>query len=73
MSFVMENSPEVVDLEAEEERGKEPGVGGQMEVQAEFEEVIVWGHETLADAVGDPYVRGVEEWIAFASKIHGYD
>ncbi|KAJ4392639.1 hypothetical protein N0V85_006912 [Neurospora sp. IMI 360204] len=77
MSFVMDNDnePEVVDLEAEDGgsgQGSEPEVGGGMEIQAEFEEVVVWGHENLADAGGDAYVRGVEEWIAFANKIHSF-
>ncbi|KAK3398830.1 ribonuclease H2, subunit C [Sordaria brevicollis] len=76
MSFVMDNSPEpepeVVDLDAEEEREKEPQVGGEMEVQAEFNQFVVWGHETLADAVGDGYVRGVEEWVGFAGRVHSF-
>ncbi|KAK3338531.1 ribonuclease H2, subunit C [Neurospora tetraspora] len=74
MSFVMDNDnePEVVDLEAEESSRQEPEVGGWMEIQAEFEEVVVWGHESLADAGGDAYVRGVEEWIGFANKMHSF-
>lgn len=65
-------SPEVVDLEAEERSAQEPEVGGSMEVQAEFDEVVVWGHESLAEAGGDAYVRGVEEWIGFAGRVHAY-
>lgn len=77
MSFVMEedNEPEVIDLEAEAgSGGQEPElqVDGAMEVQAEFEEVVVWGHEHLADAGGDAYVRGVEEWVGFAERVHSY-
>ncbi|KAK1775715.1 ribonuclease H2, subunit C [Copromyces sp. CBS 386.78] len=83
MSFVMENDnePEVMDLEAAESengQGSEPEVGGQMQmqmqmqIQAEFEEFVVWGHESLADAAGDAYVRGVEEWIGFAERVHSF-
>jgi hypothetical protein len=36
---------------------------------ATFGAVEVWGHEALVDE-GDPYVRGVEEWIGFAGTIH---
>ncbi|KAK3485799.1 ribonuclease H2, subunit C [Neurospora hispaniola] len=78
MSFVMENDePEVIDLDSEAgSGGQEPEVqvqvGGAMEVQAEFEEVVVWGHEHLADAGGDAYVRGVEEWVGFAERVHSF-
>ncbi|KAH7626083.1 ribonuclease H2, subunit C [Sordaria sp. MPI-SDFR-AT-0083] len=79
MSFVMDNDndnkpAEVIDLEAEEsgQGSQQPEVGGQMQIQAEFEEVVVWGHESLADAGGDAYVRGVEEWIGFAERIHAF-
>ena len=43
-----------------------------MEIQAEFDEVIVWGHESLAEASEDAYVRGVEEWIALSERVHSY-
>ncbi|TVY32132.1 Uncharacterized protein LSUB1_G007319 [Lachnellula subtilissima] len=36
-----------------------------MEEQAGFAELMVWGHEALPDGLADPYVRGVEEWVAF--------
>lgn len=76
MSFVMENDePEVIDLDSEAgSGGQEPEVqvGGGMEIQAEFEEVVVWGHEHLADAGGDAYVRGVEEWVGFAERVHSF-
>lgn len=45
---------------------------GILEGQAEFDEVMVWDHEALPDASTDTYVRGVEEWIAFAEQV-GYD
>ncbi|KAL2070482.1 hypothetical protein VTL71DRAFT_13508 [Oculimacula yallundae] len=44
-----------------------------MEEQAGFEEIIVWGHEVMPDGMADPYVRGVEDWIAFAESIHSFD
>jgi ribonuclease H2 subunit C len=40
-----------------------------MEAQAEFDEVMVWGHEALPDESTDAYVRGMEEWIAFAEQV----
>jgi ribonuclease H2 subunit C len=36
---------------------------------ATFNEVIVWGHDMLP-AADDPFVKGIEEWIAFAEAIH---
>ena len=35
-----------------------------------FKEVTVWGHDMLP-AVDDPFVKGIEEWVAFAEAIHG--
>ncbi|EAQ87175.1 hypothetical protein CHGG_03794 [Chaetomium globosum CBS 148.51] len=44
---------------------------GSLQVQAEFDEMIVWGQEAPVDA-SDPYLRGAEEWLALAEKIHAY-
>ncbi|KAK0665275.1 ribonuclease H2, subunit C [Cercophora samala] len=46
---------------------------GKLEVQAEFDEVVVWGHESLADAGADGYVRSLEEWVGVAGAIHSFD
>ncbi|EPE10747.1 ribonuclease h1 h2 small subunit [Ophiostoma piceae UAMH 11346] len=46
---------------------------GSLEVLAEFEEVVVWGHQSTADATTDPYVRGMDEWLALSDKIHSYE
>ena len=37
--------------------------------KAEFNEIMVWGHESLPDAEDDPYTRGIEEWIQLAEKV----
>ncbi|KAG4437361.1 hypothetical protein IFR05_007167 [Cadophora sp. M221] len=58
------------DGEAEEEEEVEVKI---LEEQAGFEEIVVWGHEVLPDGMVDPYVRGVEDWIAFADGIHSFD
>lgn len=36
---------------------------------ATFSEITVWGHDALP-AADDPFVKGVEEWIAFAEALH---
>jgi ribonuclease H2 subunit C len=59
---------EVIDLE-DPNRGKP--AQGHLDVQAEFDEVVVWGHEVAVGADGG-YVRGMEEWVALAGEIHSY-
>lgn len=59
------DEPEVVDLEAEEDEVPL----GALETQAEFDEMVIWGHESMADAVSDPYARGVEEWVQLSSQV----
>lgn len=59
------DEPEIVDLEAEED---ELPIGA-LETQAEFDEMVIWGHEAMADAASDPYARGVEEWVQLSSQV----
>lgn len=42
---------------------------GTLHVQAEFDDLVVWGHDATADAAADPYVRGVEEWLQLAEQV----
>lgn len=46
---------------------------GKMAVMAEFEEMVVWGHESLAKSEDDGFVRGVEEWLRVAERIHAFE
>ena len=39
-----------------------------MEHMGSFNEVVVWGHEAVPED-GDEYVKGIEEWIAFAHAV----
>ncbi|KAI0516864.1 ribonuclease H2, subunit C [Xylaria bambusicola] len=43
---------------------------GTMRGKAAFDELMIWGHESTSDSTVDPFVRGMEEWIAFAEEIH---
>ena len=36
---------------------------------ATFDEITVWGHETLPEAVDDPYSKGIDEWIKLAHAV----
>ncbi|TLD24171.1 hypothetical protein PspLS_06772 [Pyricularia sp. CBS 133598] len=58
-----EDEPETIDVDAEEKAAIT-----KLDSKAEFEEMVIWGHESTADASSDPYVRGVEEWVALAGQ-----
>jgi hypothetical protein len=58
---------DVIDLEQEEAEEQIPL--GSLETKAEFDEMVVWGHEVVADAASDPYVR-IEEWTRFAGQVN---
>ena len=57
--------------QGEDEEQEEPEIK-VMEEMAGFEEIIVWGHETVVDET-DGYVRGVGEWLSWCDAIHSYD
>ncbi|CAK7239488.1 MAG: hypothetical protein STHCBS139747_000919 [Sporothrix thermara] len=67
---------EVVDVDAtaaEQEAQRQRLDTGKLDVVAEFDEIVVWGHQSLADASTDAYVRSMEEWVALSEKIHSYE
>ncbi|KAK3687239.1 ribonuclease H2 non-catalytic subunit-domain-containing protein [Podospora appendiculata] len=45
---------------------------GSLQVEAEFDDMVIWNHEVAPDVAADPYVRGMEEWLALADQIHSY-
>ncbi len=59
-----EPEPEVIDVDAEDQVDM-----GTIESKAEFDEFVVWGHETMADAGTDHYVRSVQEWLTLADQV----
>ncbi|KAI1078206.1 ribonuclease H1 small subunit [Whalleya microplaca] len=59
------------DVELQEESDDQLETGA-MQGKAAFEELMIWGHESTGDSSSDPYVRSMEEWIAFAEQIHSY-
>ncbi|KAL6884354.1 ribonuclease H2 non-catalytic subunit domain-containing protein, partial [Trichoderma longibrachiatum] len=42
---------------------------GTMHVVTEFDKVVVWSHDAVADASSDPYLRSVEEWFKVADSV----
>jgi len=64
----------VEEVEEEGEDGEEEKVVESKVVEevGNFEAIEVWGHEAVVDE-GDPYVRGLEEWISFSGAIHEFE
>jgi hypothetical protein len=42
----------------------------QADPVVEIDKIVVWKHESLADAAEDPYLKGMGEWMEFADLIH---
>jgi ribonuclease H2 subunit C len=55
---------------SEDEDLEQPEPVKLLEITSTVDEILVWGHDQTP-ALDDPYIRGVEEWIAFANAIHG--
>jgi ribonuclease H2 subunit C len=51
----------------EDEQGAEPVK--ILEAVGTFDEFTVWGHDQIP-AADDTFVKGIEEWVAFAEAIH---
>lgn len=56
------------DNDEEEVEQEKPEPVKMLDVAATFDEFVVWGHEVLP-ASDDTFVKGVEEWIAFAEAV----
>jgi hypothetical protein len=54
----------------EDEAPAEPESMKVLEGNSTFAHLVVWGHDTLP-AGNDPFVKGVEEWVAFAEMVSG--
>ncbi|KAK8119818.1 uncharacterized protein PG998_004444 [Apiospora kogelbergensis] len=63
---------EDLDLDADVQELPDAMEIAPLQSKAQFDDFVVWGHESLADAGADPYVRGIEEWVAFSEQIHSY-
>lgn len=42
---------------------------GTLQVAGEFQDMIVWGHESVADPSSDHHIRGMDEWIDVSKKV----
>ncbi|KAK4574725.1 hypothetical protein LTR86_001566 [Recurvomyces mirabilis] len=64
--LLVESEEEDDELEGDDEAGDVK----VMEQTGKFHEVVVWEHEAVPED-GDEYVKGIEEWMAFAHAMHG--
>ena len=55
--------------EGVEDRDEQTVEIGTMKVTAGFDEIVVWGHEEVASAEADPYIRSIEEWLQIAEQV----
>ncbi len=59
-----DGQPAVIDVDTEEQVAM-----GAIETKAEFDEVVIWDHDTTPDGATDPYVRSIEEWLTIADHV----
>jgi len=75
--LVIENTDEVVPSAApvdEDENDTEKEVETKVfNGVASFEKITIWGHESVGDEDGNGVLKGINEWMGLASKIHTYD
>ncbi|KIL86856.1 hypothetical protein FAVG1_10112 [Fusarium avenaceum] len=64
-----EKDPKTATEEPVEDVDEEQEKTESMQITAEFDEMVVWGHESVADASADPYVRSMEEWLQVADQV----
>ncbi|KJZ79422.1 hypothetical protein HIM_00891 [Hirsutella minnesotensis 3608] len=43
-----------------------------MQVTGQFEKVLVWSHGASSDSSSDAFIRGINEWLQVADKIHSF-
>ncbi|KAI0177961.1 ribonuclease H2, subunit C [Pestalotiopsis sp. NC0098] len=63
---------DAIDNTSELEELPEPMEIAPLSSKAQFDDLVIWGHESSADSATDPYLRSMEEWISFSEQIHSY-
>jgi len=68
---VLPNKPANASRSEEDEEDEDQDMPETKAVEelATFDEVMVWGHESVAEAADDPYAKGIKEWVSFASAV----
>ncbi|KAI9878159.1 MAG: hypothetical protein M1830_001728 [Pleopsidium flavum] len=67
--FTNAAAEQVDDEEDDEEEEEEEEPVKILEERASFDEVVLWGHESMPDK-NDLYAKGIDEWISFAETMH---
>ncbi len=72
---------EALSQQEAKQRGRTADVGGEvgtfeqemkfLEEVGEYDQLVVWGHETIAED-DDVFVKGVDEWTSFARSVSNY-
>lgn len=57
------------DIDMADENAEKPVETGSLRATAEFDKVVIWGHEAVASAEEDPYIRSIEEWLQVSEKV----
>ncbi|KAG0123826.1 ribonuclease H2, subunit C [Tuber indicum] len=55
-----------------EEEGEEKREVKVFKGLANFDDVVVWGHDIAPEEGGEYVVKGMNEWVGLASKIHSF-
>lgn len=55
--------------EAEDEDEEAPEDVRVVQEIASFNNITVWGHESIPSSTEDPYSKGIEEWMTFAQSV----
>ena len=63
-----EGNGEELEVDKDDEEIGEEGEVQKLEEVASFDEIVLWGHESLVEG-DDPFLKGVEEWIGFAEAV----
>lgn len=67
-----EDGPTTKEVDNVEDGQQETPNGAQedkLEAVGEFQDLVIWGHESVADTTSDHYVRGIGEWIEVSRKV----
>ena len=57
------------DNEEDEDENEKPAEVKLAEEVGSFDEITVWSHESMPLETDDPYLKGVQEWMAFAKAV----
>lgn len=64
------------EVETEAEKSEDDPAGshddsqeGKLQVTGEFQDILVWGHESVADPSSDHHIRAMEEWMDVSKKV----